>query len=118
MAAAQRLSVVSAAPSAPFPCVEDAWFWTVGAMRARHGGSDSSDPQRISRPCDPDDIVKCLDRLYRRRRINLDHARVLRKWGEQQMTPHSARSVGSDAVLWREAMDCLGPILRLKGIVG
>jgi hypothetical protein len=42
---------------------------------------------------------------------------VLSKWGEQQMTPHSVRSVGADTKLWREAMDRLGPVLRHKGII-
>ncbi len=117
MAAAQYISYGSVAPTSPFPCVEDAWFWTVSAMRARRAGGNNGGPPRIARPCDPDDIVKCLDRLYRGRRINLEHARVLSKWGEQQMTPHSVRSVGADTKLWREAMDRLGPVLRHKGII-
>ncbi len=117
MAAAHSTSYGSAASTAPFPCVEDAWFWTVGALRARRAGGRNNEPSRITRPCDPDDIVNCLDRLYRGRHIDLEHARVLQKWGEQQMTPHSARSVGADGKLWREAMDRLGPILRHKGII-
>lgn len=117
MATAERTPWGSGGRPAPFCCVEDAWFWTVSAMRARHTGSNKGDHPKVTRPCDPDDVLKCLDRLYRGRRINLDHARVLRKWGEQQMTPHSVRSGGTDPQLWREAMDRLGQALRHKGIV-
>ncbi|HEX3349506.1 MAG TPA: hypothetical protein VHS58_15525 [Acetobacteraceae bacterium] len=62
--------------------------------------------------------MRCLDRLYRHRRIDLAHARILRIWGERQSAPNPAhhREKG-DARLWREAMERLAWPLRMKGII-
>jgi hypothetical protein len=101
----------------PFASAEQAWFWTMGALLARRDGSGKNGAG-IQRPCDPDDVVKCLDQLYRQRRIDLAHARILRLWGERGMPPNPAwASEKGDARLWREAMDRLECKLRMKGIV-
>ena len=100
-----------------FRSAEQAWFWTMGALVARREGSHSSGPRTV-RPCDPDDVVKCLDQLYRRRRIDLVHARILRIWGERGMAPNPAYpSERCDWRLWREALGRLEWPLRVKGIV-
>ena len=102
----------------PFGSAEQAWFWTVGALAARRDATSCSS-SRIARPCDPDDVVRCLDRLYRQRRIDLLHARILRIWGERQSAPNPAyASEKSDWHIWREAIDRLEWPLRAKGIVG
>jgi hypothetical protein len=63
-------------------------------------------------------VVKCLDGLYRRRRIDLVHARVLRIWGERQASPSpGVPTERCDWRLWREALDRLEWPLRIKGIV-
>jgi tripartite ATP-independent transporter DctP family solute receptor len=73
---------------------------------------------QVARPCDPDDVVKCLDQLHRRRRIDLLHARIVRIWGERQTAPNPAHAGEvCDARLWREAMERLDWPLRAKGIV-
>lgn len=105
-----------ASTATPFRSAEDAWFWTIGALRARHEGARRDGPS-MPRPCEPDDVVRCLDGLYRRRRIDLGHARVLRTWGERQMAPASCLGRGGECRLWQEAMERLDPILRQKGIV-
>lgn len=103
----------------PFRSAEEAWFWTMAALTARHQGARCIPKAgRIERPCDPDDVVKCLDTLYRRRRIELLHARVLRTWGERQTAPNPAFAAERcDWRLWREAIDRLEWPLRVKGIV-
>lgn len=102
----------------PFRSAEEAWFWTMTALTARREGTSSAGPCRTQRPCDPDDIIKCLDTLYRRRRVDLAHARILRIWGERQTAPNPAyASERSDWRLWREALDRLEWPLRVKGIV-
>lgn len=103
----------------PFRCAEEAWFWTMSALVARREGARFVANQGIVvRPCDPDDVVKCLDTLYRRRRIDLVHARILRKWGERQMAPNPANPHDRcDWRLWREAIDRMEWMLRVKGIV-
>ena len=73
----------------PFATAEEAWFWTMAALIARHDGARiSAGRGAVIRPCEPDDIVKCLDRLYRQRRIDLQHARILRIWGERGTAPN------------------------------
>jgi len=103
----------------PFASVDEAWFWTMAALMARRDGARIvSGAGRVTRPCEPDDVIKCLDRLYRQRRIDLQHARILRIWGERQQAP-DAGTLGErgDWRLWREAMARLDWPLRVKGIV-
>jgi len=103
----------------PFTTAEEAWFWTMQALIARREGARIvAGAGLTARPCEPDDVVKCLDRLYRQRRIDLQHARILRIWGERQQAPDARqpREAG-DARLWREAMQRLESPLRVKGII-
>ena len=103
----------------PFGSAEDAWFWTMAALAARREGARiAAGKGLVARPCEPDDVVKVLDRLYRQRRIELAHARILRIWGERGMAP-DPRSMAErgDWRLWREAMSRLEWPLRVKGIV-
>ena len=106
-------------PSEPFHSAEEAWFWTMAALVARREGARYTANQgRIGRPCEPDDVVRCLDALYRRRRIDLVHARILRIWGERRASPNPAHAgERCDWRLWREALDRLEWPLRVKGIV-
>ena len=103
----------------PFRSAEEAWLWTMGALIARRDGTrSSSNFGRIRRPCDPDDVVKSLDGLYRQRRIDLVHARILRIWGERGHAPDPSHVMErGDWKLWKEAMDRLEWPLRVKGIV-
>lgn len=103
----------------PFRSTEDAWFWTMAALAARRDGARfTANLGRATRPCEPDDVIKCLDVLYQRRRISLDHARVLRVWGDRQTSPNPS-FIGEqrDWQLWREALVRLEWPLRIKGIV-
>jgi hypothetical protein len=103
----------------PFRSAEDAWLWTMAALRARREGARYTANQGlVNRPCEPDDVVRCLDALYRRRRIDLVHARILRAWGERQMAPDPAFATERvEFQLWREALQRLEWPLRVKGIV-
>jgi len=109
----------SLAKAEPFTSAEEAWFWTMAALTARRDGARVTAGKGAAlRPCDPDDVVKCLDRLYRQRRIELCHARIMRIWGERGVPPcpRHAQERG-DFRLWREAMSRLEFPLRVKGIV-
>lgn len=103
----------------PFRSAEEAWFWTMSALIARRDGARISAGKGDKvRPCEPDDVIKCLDRLYRHRRIDLIHARVMRVWGERGTAPDPRHlSECADAAQWREAMNRLDWPLRVKGIV-
>jgi hypothetical protein len=126
MAAAAALCMLPASPAIDhgnpvqaFHSADEAWFWTMAALVARRDGARYTANQgNVRRPCEPDDVVKCLDRLYRQRRVDLVHARILRAWGERQTPPNPAHaSERCDWRLWREALDRLEWPLRVKGIV-
>jgi hypothetical protein len=106
-------------PAEPFRSAEEAWFWTMAALIARRDGAriTAGKGDKV-RPCEPDDVIKCLDRLYRHRRIDLIHARIMRIWGERGTAPDPRHlSERADAAQWREAMSRLEWPLRVKGIV-
>jgi hypothetical protein len=116
---ADRVHVRHGPELQPFGSAEDAWLWTMAALIARREGARyTANKGLVSRPCDPDDVVKCLDGLYRQRRIDLAHARILRIWGERQMAPSAAVAAEHhDYRLWVEALERLEWPLRVKGIV-
>lgn len=102
-----------------FKSAEEAWLWTMAAIAARREGARYTANQgHLRRPCEPDDVVRCLDALYRRRRIDLPHARILRIWGERQIAPNpDYASERCDWRVWHEALDRLEWPLRVKGFV-
>ncbi|MEI6158825.1 MAG: hypothetical protein WCP77_03230 [Roseococcus sp.] len=102
-----------------FTSAEEAWFWTMAALTARRDGARISAGKGLAqRPCEPDDVIKCLDRLYRQRRVDLTHARIMRIWGERGVAPCPRHpQERGDHRLWREAMNRLEWPLRVKGIV-
>lgn len=117
--AAHTPHFASIAAAEPFRSAEEAWIWTMSALIARRDGARISAGKGDKvRPCEPDDVIKCLDRLYRHRRIDLIHARVMRVWGERGQAPDPRHlSERADAAQWREAMNRLEWPLRVKGIV-
>ena len=104
----------------PFGSAEEAWFWTMSALTARREGARSvAHAGLVVRPCEPDDVVRCLDALYQARRIDLAQARVLRVWGERGMAPDPrVRGEQAESEAWRAAVARLEWPLRAKGIVG
>jgi hypothetical protein len=111
--------LASLARTLPFASAEEAWFWTMAALTARRDGARITAGKGIApRPCEPDDVIKCLDRLYRQRRIEIAHARIMRIWGERGTAPNPRHaSERGDHRLWAEAMSRLEWPLRVKGIV-
>ena len=94
-------------------------MWTIAALIARRDGARyTANKGAVTRPCDPDDVVNCLNSLYRQRRIDLAQARILRIWGERQMAPSPAVAAEQlDRRLWIEALQRLEWPLRVKGII-
>ena len=92
----------------------------MAALVARRDGARYTANQgKIGRPCEPDDVVRSLDSLYRQRRIDLLHGRILRLWGERGCAPDPRNPTENyDWTIWKEAMDRLEWPLRVKGIIG
>lgn len=105
-------------PSHPFRSAEEAWFWFMLAQQARADGARIVAGAALARPCEPMDILKIVDRLYRQRVLMLDHLLVLRHYGRRMMPPDGrrVREVRA-ATLWQEALAHLESCLVEKGIV-
>lgn len=103
----------------PFPSTEDAWFWFVQAHEARHAGARvRAGMAETPRPCEPVDVLRAVDRLYRQRRLIRDHLLVLAHYGRRLMAPDPRRRAEQRAhLIWREALAAIDPVLRGKGIV-
>lgn len=102
-----------------FHTPEEAWFWFMQANQARLDGARTKSREgSVCRPCEPVDILRILDRLYRTRRLMMDHLRVLRYYGLRQMPPEKwRRSEMKAATLWAEAMRALESPLIAKKIM-
>ncbi len=102
-----------------FDDAEEAWFWFIQAQAARNEGARfTAGVGLFPRPCEPSDILKILDGLYRQRRLMRDHLLVLRHYGRRQLAPDESRIKEYHAHrLWHEAMERIEPILKRKGIV-
>ncbi|MCB9963712.1 MAG: hypothetical protein H6855_06505 [Rhodospirillales bacterium] len=102
-----------------FDNAESAWFWFLTAQRAKEDGARFTAGQaETPRPCEPIDILKTVDRLYRHRRLLMDHILVLRHYGRRMCPPDWRRPKEVQASrLWNEAMDRIEVVLIDKGIV-
>lgn len=99
-----------------FPSAERAWLWAASCLAARRAGQAVI--RDHTRPCSPDAILRHLDNLYRARRIDLVHARVLRHWGSRGCAPpYRSSSERSDWRHWVHALGELEHVLRARGIV-
>ena len=77
----------------PFKSAEEAWFWFIQAQTARNEGAKIMAGAGLTpRPCEPVDIIKNLERLYRDRHITMDHVMILRHYGQRQMSPDPRRA--------------------------
>jgi hypothetical protein len=103
----------------PFDTAEDAWFWFLQAQEAHNEGARfTAGLSLIPRACEPSDILKVVDRLYRNRRLVMDHILVLRHYGKRQLSPDPRRVKEVRAfALWKEALERIEPVLVRKGIV-
>lgn len=112
-------AAASAKAEIPFPNAEEAWFWSIQAAEAAAAGARCvAGLGLVARPCEPGDVARAIDRLFRQRRLVRDHLEVLIHFGRRQLRPDpvSARDSRSCA-LWREAFARITPVLRAKGIV-
>lgn len=103
----------------PFSSAEEAWFWFIQAQQARNDGARFSFGAGLyPRPCEPIDILKVLDRLYRRRELLMDHVLVLRHYGRRMLPPDQGRVKERRAHgLWIEALGRMEMVMVGKGIV-
>ena len=110
---------VSSVETTAFSSAEEAWLWFIQAQAARNDGARFSEGMGlVARPCEPIDILKVVDRLYRQRRLVMDHLLVLRHYGRRLMPPDARRVKEVKAhSLWVEALERMTPILERKGIV-
>lgn len=99
----------------PFRDAEACIVWTIRCLAEE--AETGRRPQEAA-ICAPAEVVKCLDTLYRRRRIDLHHVRILRLWAHRGRAPDRAQPMErADWRIWREALDRLDWPLRSLGII-
>ncbi|MDP7141797.1 MAG: hypothetical protein QF692_08215 [Alphaproteobacteria bacterium] len=103
----------------PFTNAEEAWFWFIQAQTAKSEGARvTAGSGVVPRPCEPADILNILNRLYRNRKLLMDHLLVLRHYGKRLMAPDFTRVKEMRAhTLWHEALETLEDVLIEKRIV-
>jgi hypothetical protein len=98
----------------PFRDAEACIFWMIRRLAEEAEGAS----RRETSICTPIEVVKCLDTLYRRRRIDLHHVRILRLWAHRGRAPDRADPMErADWRVWREALERLEWPLRSLGII-
>ncbi|MCT4574809.1 MAG: hypothetical protein OIF36_04470 [Alphaproteobacteria bacterium] len=98
---------------------QEAWFWFMQANEAKIVGAKCSPGMgAVSRPCEPEDIMNIINKLYRQRTLLIDHVRILAHYGKKLCAPNKDRYREQKAcTLWKEAMSKIEPILVNKGII-
>jgi hypothetical protein len=111
--------VLAGGEGVPFADPAEAWFWCMQAYQARADGARlRAGLGLVPRPCEPVDVLRVVDRLYRTRRLVRDHLKVLGHYGRRLVPPDPERTREARAHnLWAEALDRLGGALKAKGIV-
>ena len=106
-------------PPVPFVTPAEAWFWFMQCHAARQAGARvGKNRGGVARPCEPIDVIRVVDRLFRQRRLLRDHICVLAHYGRRLMPPDPGRSREQRAhELWAEALDRMDPVMRRKGII-
>ncbi|MDO8606941.1 MAG: hypothetical protein Q7R40_10425 [Phaeospirillum sp.] len=102
-----------------FTTAEEAWFWYARCQIARDDGVRfTAGLGAVARPCEPDDIAREVQRLYRARVLLSCHLGVLVRFG-RRLAPPDIHDDGTaaEAMLWEESLDRLTTPLRQKGIV-
>lgn len=97
----------------PVDQVEEAWFWFANPEKPQ--------PDSISLghlESRRSEFFRCVDRLYRHRRLTRDHLNVLAAYGRRRRSPQvDRRREQRSHVLWSEAMGRIGPALRRSGLL-
>lgn len=103
----------------PFASAEEAWFWFIQAHTAKlEGARIVAGASTVERPCEPLDIFRVMERLYRARRLLMDHVTTLRTYGLMQRPPDVRLHKEMLAYdLWHEALEKIEEVLVKKGIV-
>lgn len=101
----------------PFSSSEEAWFWccfceSLKDIKGRGGH------RNVIRPCESSDIIIAVNKLIREHIITSEQARILMKYGKEQVPPHPHFGDSLRVCkLWQNAIDFLDYILKKKGIV-
>jgi len=102
-----------------FESAEEAWFWGVQGMQSRLAGARVLPGMaRAVRPCEASDIINCVARLQRQRRLSATDVGVLFLYGRHAVPPYALGRRHRQAVpVWERAMDLLAVVMEQKGII-
>lgn len=114
-----NMSTIDGVPVQQFGTTQEAWFWFMQANAAKVIGAKCSPGMgEVTRPCEPEDIMNIINKLYRQRNLLIDHIRILAHYGKKLCAPNSDRYREKKAhTIWREAMSKIEPVFISKGII-
>jgi hypothetical protein len=103
----------------PFQSAEEAFFNMVSCQKyAAAGARLKTGEGKFRRPGSAIDTRLVIERLYRERKLSLDHINVLRWYGKREMRPDERREKEARAaMLWDDAMALIGLELLKKGML-
>lgn len=102
----------------PFDSGEEAFWNMLYTQEAARDGARFNGGGGTPRPGGALDVMVAIDRLYRRRRLKIEHIRVLSHYGRRKLAPDiNNPKEASAAGLWREAMQIIEEALVKKRMV-
>ncbi len=103
----------------PYEDAEQAFFSMVKGQEALAAGARVRAGLGIyQRPGGGLDIQIVIERLYRLRKLTMDHIQVLRHYGVRKLKPDPYRpKEARSAMLWDEAMNVISAELKTKGLI-
>lgn len=102
-----------------YDSAEHAFFHMVTCQKyASAGARHKAGMGLFQRPGGPNDVRIVIERLYRERKLSIDHINVLRWYGKREMRPDERREKEvRAAMLWDDAMAIIGVELLKKGMI-
>lgn len=101
----------------PYLSGEEAFFGMAESQRYAATGSRPNG-SGVIRTGSAMDIQNCIESLYRKSKLSMDHILVLRHYGIRGLKPDETRPKEYKAAqLWKEAMAVIDTELRDRGIV-
>lgn len=102
-----------------FATAEEAWFWFIRCDAAREEGASSRDRTlHAARPCEPADIYRWLNALYKKGVLLPSHGYVLGYYGTLDRQPFAdVEDEILDWIIWIDAFDYIDVVLREKGVI-
>ena len=98
-----------------FQNAEQIWFWFTYSRSVRNNLQNHSQ-KSCRRVCELVDVETLVTKLYLCGKLNDEHLRVMKKYGDKKRAPHQyVWHENHDAAIWNDAMKILDTAAHAKG---